>query len=132
NMQEVVREIFLDHIALVPKAYDELMDPMGAVDLHDVPQHRIAADFRHRLWLDGCFLRQPRPQSARKNDRLHANRPLYRAALRRPSTLPLPSIAFQKSKYFCELVRENSAMNSATSASMSWNDSLPADVLHFA
>ena len=40
-MQKIVREIFLDHVALVTKAYDELRYAECCVQLHDVPEHGL-------------------------------------------------------------------------------------------
>ena len=49
HMQEVIGEIFLEHVTLVAKANDEIVEAMGRIDLHDVPDDRLAADFYHRL-----------------------------------------------------------------------------------
>src|SRR5260221_1229270 len=48
-VQEVVREILLDHIALVAEADDEIVDAVAGVDFHDMPQDRLAADLDHRF-----------------------------------------------------------------------------------
>ena len=37
GMQEVVRKVFLDDVLLIARADDELLNPMMAVQLHDVP-----------------------------------------------------------------------------------------------
>ena len=50
-MQEVVGEVFLDHVALVAAADHEVIDAVGGVDFHDVPENRLAADLDHRLGL---------------------------------------------------------------------------------
>jgi hypothetical protein len=59
-----VEEILLDHLALVAERDDELVDPVAPVDVHDVPQDRLAADLDHRLRLERRLLRQPRTQTA--------------------------------------------------------------------
>ena len=56
HVQEVVGEILLDHIALVAQADDEIVDAVGGVDFHDVPDDRLAADFDHGLGLQVGFL----------------------------------------------------------------------------
>ena len=46
--------------------------PCARVDLHDVPENRLAADFHHGLGLDLRFLAQTRAESTCQNDCLHA------------------------------------------------------------
>ncbi len=56
HVQEVIGEVLLDHIALVSAADHEIVDAMGGIDLHDVPQDRLAADLDHWLGLQvGLF-----------------------------------------------------------------------------
>ncbi|SCM79274.1 hypothetical protein KL86PLE_90320 [uncultured Pleomorphomonas sp.] len=71
HVKEVIREIFLDQIALVAAADHEFIDAILPVELHDVPENRPAADLDHRLGAQMRFLADPRAQSARKNDRFH-------------------------------------------------------------
>jgi hypothetical protein len=59
-VQEVVGEIFLDHVALVTKAHHELAHAVLGVALHDVPEDRLAADFHHGLGADFGLFGQPR------------------------------------------------------------------------
>ena len=56
HVQEVISEIFLDHIALVATADHKLIDAMSAVDLEDMPENRLPADFHHRLGFEVRFL----------------------------------------------------------------------------
>ena len=70
-MEVVVGEVFLDDIALVAAADDKVVDAMGRIDLHDVPQDRAAADFHHRLRDADRFLGQPGSKTAGQNDALH-------------------------------------------------------------
>ena len=49
GVQVVVREEFLDYVALVTQADHEFVDPMRGIQLHDVPQDRPPADLDHRL-----------------------------------------------------------------------------------
>lgn len=45
----VVQEVALDQVTLVTQAENELSEPVGLVHLHDVPEHRPAADVDERL-----------------------------------------------------------------------------------
>ena len=71
--QEVVVEIVLDDVAHIAEADDEIGDAVGGVDLHDVPEDRLAADLHHRLRPERRLLHQPRAEPAGENDRLHEN-----------------------------------------------------------
>src|SRR5690606_39264156 len=46
-MQEIIREVFLDEVTLVPAAHDEVRMAGGGVQLHDVPQNGSPPDFHH-------------------------------------------------------------------------------------
>ena len=48
-MKKVICKIFLDDIALVAQADDEIMDAMMRLDLHDMPEDRLFADRDQRL-----------------------------------------------------------------------------------
>src|SRR5664280_1252636 len=72
HMEEVVRKVLLDNVALVPERNYEIRDPVVAVELHQVPEHGAAANRHHRLRLDVGFLAQPRTEPAGQDDRLHA------------------------------------------------------------
>ena len=72
HVQEVIREIFLDQIAAVAKADDEVVEAEMAVNLHDVPDDRLAADFDHGLGPHRGFLRNPGSETTGQNDDLHA------------------------------------------------------------
>ena len=54
-MQEIVGKIFLDDVALVAATNHEIMDAMGGVHLHDVPQDRLSTDLNHWLWPEMGF-----------------------------------------------------------------------------
>lgn len=49
-MQEVVCEIFLDDIAFVTTANNELVHAMRGIYFHNMPQDGLATDFNHRFW----------------------------------------------------------------------------------
>src|ERR1039458_586702 len=56
HMQKVVSEILFDHITLIAAANNKIMDAVGRVGFHDVPQNRLSANLNHRLWPPGGFL----------------------------------------------------------------------------
>src|SRR3978361_1432997 len=69
-MEEVVREVFLDDVALVAQADDEIGQPVRGVHLHDVPQHGAAADLDHRLGAELRLLREAGPEPAGQDHHL--------------------------------------------------------------
>ena len=71
GMKKIIRKKFLDHVALVAEADDEVVDAVVGINLHDVPEDRAAADFHHGLGARGSFFRQPAPKSTGKDDHLH-------------------------------------------------------------
>jgi len=58
-MQKIVRKIFFDDIALVSEANDEFIEAVRLVDLHDVPDDRLAADLDHWFGPQMGFFRNP-------------------------------------------------------------------------
>src|SRR5882757_4502081 len=68
----VVAKVLLDEMAFVAAEDDELVEPVGRVHLHDVPEDRLSADLDKWLWSDGAFLAYPGPIAASKDDDLHA------------------------------------------------------------
>ena len=71
HVQEVIGEVFLDHIALVTTADHEIGDTMSAIDFHNVPQDRTAADFDHGLGTQVAFFGNPRAQTTGKYHGFH-------------------------------------------------------------
>ncbi|MCG3771106.1 MAG: hypothetical protein JW384_02286 [Nitrosomonadaceae bacterium] len=59
HMEKVVSEIFLDYISLIAQAHDEIVDAVGRINFHDVPQDRLATYLDHWLWLNNSFFSQP-------------------------------------------------------------------------
>lgn len=49
HVQEIVGEVFLDEVSLIAAADHEIMDPMGRIHFHDMPQDRLATDLDHGL-----------------------------------------------------------------------------------
>ncbi|MNR53447.1 hypothetical protein D3C85_1734650 [compost metagenome] len=72
HVQEVVREVLLDHVALVTAADHEVVHAVGGIGLHDVPQDGPASDFDHRFGASLGFLRDPGAQPAGQDDCFHA------------------------------------------------------------
>ena len=70
-VEVVVGEVLLDHVALVAGADDEVGDPLGGVDLHDVPEDRPPADLYHRLRSQGGLLGKSGAGAAGKDHSLH-------------------------------------------------------------
>ena len=46
-------KIFFDDLPFVSTGYEKIIKSIGAIDLHDVPDYRLAADLDHRLG-DSC------------------------------------------------------------------------------
>ena len=59
HVQEVVGEVLLDHVALVATADHEIVDAVRRVELHDVPEDRLAADLDHGLRFQMGLLGDP-------------------------------------------------------------------------
>ncbi len=53
HVQEIVGEVFLDEVALVAAADNEVVDLVLGIDFEDVPKDRPAPDFNHRLGAKG-------------------------------------------------------------------------------
>ena len=77
HVQEVVGEIFLDDIALVAAADHEVVDAVRRVDLHDVPEDRLAADLDHRLGLQIALFGNASAKPAGQNDDFQSQPPPY-------------------------------------------------------
>jgi len=73
GVEEVVGEVFLDDVALVSEADDEVVDALSGVELEDVPEDGAAADFHHGLGADGGFFTEACADSACEDDRFHSN-----------------------------------------------------------
>ena len=54
---------------------DEFVEAMGSIDLHDVPQDRLAADLYHRFWLDGSLLLETGAETTSKYCDFQRDRP---------------------------------------------------------
>ncbi|MPN15941.1 hypothetical protein SDC9_163277 [bioreactor metagenome] len=49
-MQIIIRKILLDHMLLVSRADHKIVVSIMGIQLHNVPEDRLVADFNHRLW----------------------------------------------------------------------------------
>ena len=54
-MEEVVGEIFFDDVPFVSQENDKIVVSIPRVDLHDVPENRMAANLHHGFWDDICL-----------------------------------------------------------------------------
>src|SRR6185369_9433157 len=91
GVQEILREILLDQIPFVSKANHELIDAVRRVDLHDVPEHGMPADFHHRLWPHDCLFAQTATEATGEDHHLHDTNCLMlrtRAVAGAPSSRP--------------------------------------------
>src|SRR5690625_4534674 len=70
RLRSSVRYCF-DDLALMSAADNEVIDTVGAVYLHDVPQDRPAADLDHGLRNDGGLFAQTGTVTSCKNDCFH-------------------------------------------------------------
>ncbi len=70
-MQKVIGEILFDDIALVAQADDEIVDAMGCVHLHDVPQDGAPADLNHGLGPQVRLFRNAGAQTTGQDDGFH-------------------------------------------------------------
>lgn len=55
SVQEVVCEVLLDNVLLVSGTDDEIIVAVVAIELHDVPEDGLAAQFNHGLGLELAF-----------------------------------------------------------------------------
>ncbi len=77
GVQEVIRKIFLDHVALVATAHDEIVNAERAVDLEDVPENRQAAYLHQRLGTHHGFFGEAGAPTTGKDDGFHASRSTF-------------------------------------------------------
>lgn len=71
HVKEVIGKVFLDDVALITAADNELVDPVGRIDLHYMPEDRFAADFHHRLGFKMGLLGNPSTEATCQNYRFH-------------------------------------------------------------
>jgi hypothetical protein len=71
HMKKIIGEILFDDVTLVTATYDEVMDPMARIHLHDVPKNRTPTYFYHGLWARIGFFTDPRSDATCQNYSLH-------------------------------------------------------------
>ena len=71
HVQEVIGEVFLDQVALVAAADDELGDTVEGIALHDVPENRTSTDLDHRFGSHRGLFREPCAKATGQNDCFH-------------------------------------------------------------
>src|ERR1051325_4519973 len=71
NIPEIVPEIFLNHLALVTEAKDELVEAVMRIGLHDMPEDRALADGQHRFGAELRFVLQTCPLAAAQDNHFH-------------------------------------------------------------
>lgn len=54
-VEEVVGEIFFDDVSFVSQKNDKIVVSIPGVDLHDMPENRMASDLHHGFWDDICL-----------------------------------------------------------------------------
>src|SRR5207302_9963213 len=75
GIQEIVGEVLLDDIALVPAADDEVINAVLGIDFQDVPEDGAATNLDHRLGPDNRLFRKPRAEPACEYYRFHPEIP---------------------------------------------------------
>ena len=70
-MEEIVGKVFFNHVALVAQADHEVVDSVMGIDLHDVPQNGLAADFDHRFRAQVRFFTDAGAKAPGEDDSFH-------------------------------------------------------------
>ncbi len=71
HVQEVIREVFLDKVALVTAADNKVVDAMSGVELENVPENGPATDLDHRFGLEVGFLGDTGTEATGEDDGFH-------------------------------------------------------------
>jgi hypothetical protein len=70
----VVKKVLLDQMAFVAEAEYEFLKAVMGIDLHDVPENRLATDFHQRFWPELRLFPQPGSHPPAQNDNFHFRR----------------------------------------------------------
>src|SRR5699024_3732477 len=62
----------LNHMLLITRTNDKLIEPICGVGLHDMPQNRHATDFNHWLWFKRRFFGNSCSKATSKNNNFHS------------------------------------------------------------
>jgi hypothetical protein len=76
HVEEIIGEILFDHVALITRADDKIIDAMGTVGLEDVPKNGPSPDFHHGLGLEVGFFGETGPQTPGKDNGFHSGNEL--------------------------------------------------------
>src|SRR5260370_1881249 len=80
-MKEIIGELLLDHVPLVPTTDNEIVDAVMRIQFQNVPQDGSAANIDHWLWSHGGLLAQTCTVAACKNHSFHEISPLLFKAI---------------------------------------------------
>ena len=72
GMQEIICKILLDHMLLIPGADHKIVEAVIAVELHDMPEDRHAAQIHHGFWFELAFFGDSRSEATGENHNFHA------------------------------------------------------------
>ena len=87
DVRPVVEEELLDDVRLVAKAQDEILVPVLAVIVHQVPEDRLIADRDHRLGNALGIIADARAETSAEQNCLHLSGPSWRkSGLGRPAS----------------------------------------------
>ena len=67
----VVHKILLNHLRLIPAAYNKFVESVVRINLHDMPQYRLAAYFHHGLGSEIGFFAQPCAEATGQKNYFH-------------------------------------------------------------
>lgn len=76
GVQEIIREILLDHMLLIPGADHKIVEAVMAVELHDMPEDRHTAQLYHGLGFKLAFFGNACSEAASENENFHLSYPL--------------------------------------------------------
>ena len=71
EVQEVIGEVLLDHVAPISQADNEIVDSVRRIDLHNVPEDGLAPHLHHGLRSRLRLFGQTRSLTTCQNDCLH-------------------------------------------------------------
>lgn len=71
GVQEIICKIFLDYMLLIPGTDHKVVEAIIAIELHDMPEDRHAAQIHHGLWFELAFFGDPRSEAAGEQNYFH-------------------------------------------------------------
>src|ERR1700704_1175037 len=70
-VKEIVEKIFLDHITFVSQANNKIVESLGGINFHNMPEYRVIPYLNHRFRPQMGFFRYPGTHATCKNDNFH-------------------------------------------------------------